>query len=134
MRVVLDTDVMVSALRSASGSSRQLLLAGIDRRIELVVTAPLMLEYEAVMKRPDHLLAAGADEAAVDVILDMVAATAHAIDVHYLWRPQLADIADELVLEAAVNGRADRLGRPKCHRVNDDSLQHGVPPELCRLK
>jgi len=106
MRAVLDTGVLVAALRSATGASRKLLIAAMDRRIEMVITAPLLLEYEAVLKRPEHLDAAGATANDIDVILDQIAATAHCIKVHYLWRPCLKDANDDLVLEAAVNGEA----------------------------
>jgi predicted nucleic acid-binding protein len=109
MRVVLDTDVMVAALRSPMGASRQLLIAGVERRITLVVSASLLLQYESVLKRPAHLAAAGAAPDDVDIMLDLVAAAADPVAIHYLWRPQLTDIGDELVLEAAVNGHADIL-------------------------
>jgi predicted nucleic acid-binding protein len=46
VRVVLDTDVMVAALRSAHGASRRCLLLGLERRITLVVSTPLLLGYE----------------------------------------------------------------------------------------
>ena len=109
MRIVLDTDVMVAAMRSATGASRRLLLAGVDRQITLLVSPALLLEYESVLKRPEHLVAARADEVAVDIILDLVAEKAEQVELHYLWRPQLADVGDELVLEAAINGQADAL-------------------------
>jgi len=109
MRVVLDTGVLVAALRSATGAARQLLIAAVNHKIEMVITAPLLLEYEAVLKRREHLDAAGASASDIDVILDQIAATAHCIRVHYLWRPCLKDADDDLVLEAAVNGEADIL-------------------------
>jgi putative PIN family toxin of toxin-antitoxin system len=109
MRLVLDTDVLVAALRSATGASRRILLAGIDQRCTLLVSPVLMFEYEAVLKRPAHLHSAGASEADVDVVLDMLAAAAERVELHYLWRPQLTDVGDEMVLETAVNGRADAL-------------------------
>ena len=49
---MLDTDVMVAALRSDRGASRQLLLAALNQRLELLLSVPLMLEYEAVLTRP----------------------------------------------------------------------------------
>ena len=107
MRAVLDTGVLVAALRSASGASRRLMIAAMDLKFEMVITAPLLLEYEAVLKRPEHLSAAGATTNDVDIILDQIAATARCIKVHYLWRPCLRDASDDLVLEAAVNGEAD---------------------------
>jgi putative PIN family toxin of toxin-antitoxin system len=109
MRVVLDTDVLVAASRSAAGASRQVLLAGMDRRIVLLVSSALVLEYESVLKRPEHLRASRSDEAAVDIILNLLVASADHVAMHYLWRPQLTDVGDELVLEAAINGQADAL-------------------------
>ena len=65
MRVVLDTAVMVAALRSAKGASRQLLLGAFDRRFELLLSVPLLIEYEAVLTRKEHLKAAGLKSAEV---------------------------------------------------------------------
>jgi len=70
---------------------------------------PLIFEYESVLKREEHLSAAGATIDDVDVILDMFTASAEQIKLYYLWRPQLKDAFDELVLETAVNGVADVL-------------------------
>jgi predicted nucleic acid-binding protein len=70
MRVVLDTDVLVAALRSGHDDSRQLLLAALDRRLVMLVWVPLMIEYEAVMTRPEHLAAAGLTAQSVNIILD----------------------------------------------------------------
>ena len=109
MRVVFDTDVMVAATRSAMGASRALLVAAADLRIQLLVSPALLLEYECVLKREEHLAAASARSSDIDVLLDMVAAFAEPVRLNYLWRPQLSDVGDELVLEAAVNGRADFL-------------------------
>ncbi len=109
MRIVLDTDVMVAAMRSATGASRRLLLAGVDGRVILLVSPALLLEYESVLKRPEHLAAARADEASIDIVLDLLTAKAEQVEMHYLWRPQLADVGDELVLEAAINGHAEAL-------------------------
>ena len=52
---VIDTNVLVAALRSSSGASRQVLLAALSGRLEVVVSVPLLLEYESVLKRPDQL-------------------------------------------------------------------------------
>lgn len=109
VRVVLDTDVMVAALRSAHGAARQCLMLGFEGRITLVVSAPLMFEYEAVLTRPEHLAASGASAMDVGVILDDLAACAEPVRLDFLWRPLLRDADDEMVLETAVNGRADAL-------------------------
>ena len=51
MRCVLDTDVVVAAMRSPKGASAALLLAALDGRIELVANVALVLEYESVCLR-----------------------------------------------------------------------------------
>jgi putative PIN family toxin of toxin-antitoxin system len=109
VRVVLDTDVVVAALRSAHGASRRCLVLGLERRITLVVSAPLLFEYEAVLTRPEHLAASAASAADVGVVLDDLAACAEPVRLDFLWRPLLRDADDEMVLETAVNGRADVL-------------------------
>lgn len=58
---------------------------------------------------PEHRLAAGLSEAQVQVFADAVLAMAEPVQTHFLWRPQLRDPGDEMVLEAAINGRADAL-------------------------
>jgi predicted nucleic acid-binding protein len=73
------------------------------------MSVPLALEYEAVCRKPEHRLAAGLSDRQVGVFLDVVIAMAEPVETHFLWRPQLRDANDEMVLEAAVNGRADAL-------------------------
>jgi predicted nucleic acid-binding protein len=79
---VLDTDVAVAALRSDRGASRQLLLAALNRQFELLLSVPLILEYEAVMTRPQHLAACGLSSAEVGHVLDDLAASRGRFD----WR------------------------------------------------
>jgi predicted nucleic acid-binding protein len=102
---------MVAAIRSDAGASRWLLRSALERRrgLTLLVSVPLMIEYEAVMTRPEHLKAAGLSMADVAVLLDAVAAVAEPVRLAYLWRPTLQDADDDMVLEAAVNGRADGI-------------------------
>jgi hypothetical protein len=61
------------------------------------------------LTRPEHLRAAGLSAAEVGVLLDAVAAIAEPVRLAYLWRPTLPDVDDDMVLEAAVNGRADGI-------------------------
>lgn len=101
-RVVLDTNVLVAGLRSRCGASFRLLwLLGRDR-FEVVVTVPLVLEYEQTLL--SHLGATGLTAAGVRDFLDFVCASARHQEIFYLWRPGLRDIGDDLVLEAAVAG------------------------------
>ena len=109
MRLVLDTNVVVAALRSDTGASRQLLLRALDRRLFVLASVPLMLEYEAVLTRPEQMEMTGLTLEQTITILDGLAAVCEPVPLRFLWRPQLKQPTDEMVLETAVNGRADFL-------------------------
>jgi putative PIN family toxin of toxin-antitoxin system len=109
MRVVLDTDVVVAALRSPVGASAELIRLARLGRVGLAVSVSLFIEYESVCTRQPHLEAAGLAPGDVAIFLDALAGVVEAVPIHFLWRPQLHDPADELVLEAAVNAGADAL-------------------------
>lgn len=109
MNVVLDTDVAVAALRSRRGASRAWLRAVLQGEVTLLLSVPLALQYEAQLTRPEHLAASGTRRAEVDLLLDALCAVCRPVEVSFLWRPMLRDPDDEMVLEVAVNGRADRL-------------------------
>jgi putative PIN family toxin of toxin-antitoxin system len=100
---------MVAAIRSDAGASRRLLMAGLKQRITMLISVPLLIEYQAVMSRPEHLKASRLSEADVSAILDSVAATAEAVRLAFLWRPFVRDPDDDMVLETAVNGNADAI-------------------------
>jgi putative PIN family toxin of toxin-antitoxin system len=106
-RTVLDTDVLVAAVRSDRGASRVLLTAALEQRYRVLASVPLMLQYESVLNRSEHLVAAGISVADVEVLLDAIALIVEPIRISYLWRPVLSDQGDDLVLETAVNGRAE---------------------------
>ncbi len=109
MKLVLDTDVIVAALRSPKGASAALLLAADCGRVTLLATVTLCIEYEAVCTRAEQILASGGKRGDVDAFLDVIIDLVVPVDPWFLWRPQLRDAGDEMVLEAAVNGRADAL-------------------------
>lgn len=109
MRLVIDTDVLVAAFRSDQGASRHLLLAALEREFVVLLSVPLMLEYESVLKRQEHLSAAGLAANEVDAVLDALAAVVEPVRLSFHWRPALKDPGDEMVLETAANGRADIL-------------------------
>jgi putative PIN family toxin of toxin-antitoxin system len=109
MKVVLDTDVIVAGMRSPSGASAAILRKARQGKVTLLLSVPLAVEYEAVCSEAEHRLAAGLSEREVEIFLDAVIAMAEPVETHFLWRPQLRDPGDEMVLEAAVNGHADLL-------------------------
>lgn len=109
LRVVLDTDVLVAALRSGSGASRQIFLALRDEWFSALGSVPLYMEYEATLKRAALLKETKLSLRDIDELLDIVAACCEQTDIHFSWRPQLRDPKDEMVLETALNSRADAL-------------------------
>jgi putative PIN family toxin of toxin-antitoxin system len=106
MRLVLDTSAIVAAMRSPSGASAALLRAARASKVVLLANVALALEYEATCRLADHRLAAGLDMEQVGIFIDAVLAMMEPVESHFIWRPQLRDPGDELVLEAAVNGQA----------------------------
>ena len=105
-RYVLDTDVVVAALRSDQGASRQLLLAALNKEFDLMLSVPLILEYEAVLTRPEHLAVFRISKAEVSGVLDDLADVAQPVKIDFRWRPGLPDPDDDMALETAVNGNA----------------------------
>ena len=115
-RIVVDTSVIVAGLRSQLGASNRMLTLVAEQRLVPLVTTALFFEYEDVLNRPEQRLATGMAKEDVLGFLAALASAAEPVDVHFMWRPQLADPADELVLEAAVNGRASAI---VTHNVRD---------------
>ncbi len=109
MRLVLDAATMVAAIRSDAGASRRLLVAGLRWRLTLLASLPLMIEYQAVLTRPEYLKASGLTTKEVNSVLDAVAAVLEPVPLTFLWRPSLRDLDNDMVLEAAVNGQADLI-------------------------
>jgi len=106
---LVDTNVVVAAMRSPRGASAEL-LRRIDRgHATMLLSVALALEYEAKCMLAEHQLAAGLTALEIGIFVDGLIAMAEPVQSHFRWRPQLHDPGDELVLEAAVNGRADAI-------------------------
>lgn len=106
---VLDTAVLVASLRSDRGASRQVVQAALARRFQLLLSVPLVLEYESVLTRPEHLKASGASVQDVGDVLDALIAVGKQVRLAFRWRPALPDPNDDMVLETAINGHADAI-------------------------
>lgn len=105
----MDTDVVVAAMRSPAGASAAILRSIREGTTQLLLSVPLALEYESVCTQAEHRLAAGLSERQAGAFVNAVIAMAEPVAIHFLWRPQLRDANDEMVLETAVNGRANAL-------------------------
>jgi putative PIN family toxin of toxin-antitoxin system len=111
MNYVLDTNVVVAGIRSPSGASAEILRRVLKRSVQTVCSVPLFLEYEAVLLLPEQLAAAEINDRDVFNFLDVFASVILPIEIQFLWRPQLRDPNDDMVLELAVNamGRGDEV-------------------------
>jgi len=136
MRCVLDTNVVVAAMRSPRGASAALLMAARRSNLTLVANVALALEYEAICLMAEHRMAAGLSQEQVGVFLDAVLAMADPVESHFMWRPQLRDPGDELVLEAAVNGNAAAIVTFNQRDFGDTPAKFGIellsPAEMLR--
>ncbi len=104
---MLDTNVLFAGLYSAQGQSHRLLRAIFGKQVRMVISTPLLFEYEDVLKRSQMEL--GLSEADIDAVLDNLCSVAHFQAIYFLWRPCLSDAKDDMVLELAVAARAPRL-------------------------
>lgn len=101
-QIVLDTNVLVTALKSSMGTSFRLLSMLEADRFQLHVSTPLVAEYEAVLKR--GMLNLTAQQ--IDDVVDFICARATQHKIYYLWRPMLKDPGDDFLLELAVKADA----------------------------
>jgi len=106
-QVVADTNVFVTALRSQFGASYKLLSLIDKDKFKLNLSVPLALEYEEVAKRMIGEIALNEQE--IDDILDFVISNSNQWDIYYLWRPQLKDPGDDMVLELAVTANCNYI-------------------------
>lgn len=114
MRVVLDTNVLVAGLGSRQGASFQILSKLGQGLFETVVSVPLVLEYEAVLKV--HAEALRLRDGDIDAVVDYLCHVSSRRKVFFLWWPTLRDPGDEFILELAVEANCDAI---VTHNVRD---------------
>ena len=126
VKVALDTDVVVAAMRSPEGASASILQKIMRGQVRMAATVALGLEYESVCMRAEHHVAADISAEDAAGFVDTMLAAAKAVDTHFLWRPQMHDITDDMVLSAAIRGRVDYLVTFNPKRFGDVPSMFGV--------
>jgi putative PIN family toxin of toxin-antitoxin system len=106
-QILIDTNVLLSALRSQLGASFLLLSLIEDSRFQTNISVALAFEYEDVLKRPEFNLSLTHQE--IDDVLDFLCQNANLREIFYLWRPTLRDPKDDFVLELAVESNCDYI-------------------------
>lgn len=104
MRIVIDTNVLLSSLLSRRGASFRLVQKLGTTQFQPVISPPLCLEYEDVFRRPGLL--PGYSPQDISDFLDYFLSQCIECRIHFLWRPHLPDPKDDSVLELALAGGA----------------------------
>lgn len=99
-QIVLDTNIIYSALRSNRGASYRLLSLLESSKFEINLSVPLVIEYEDVLLRKKNTL--NFSESQIAQVLDYLCLVGNWHEVYFLWRPILKDPEDDMILELAV--------------------------------
>src|ERR1700743_1730346 len=121
---------MVAATRSRSGAARQLLSRALVGESDVVLSVPLLLEYEAVLTRDEHLLASRMNRDEIEKVLNELVSVARLATLVFRWRPVLVDPGDDMVLETAMNGYASAIVTFNLRHFRRVEQSFGVPAIL----
>ena len=136
LRIVLDTNVVVAGLRSRSGASAVILDLVEERALRIVVNAPLLDEYEGVLRRPEHRRVHGLSDEDLRRFLRGLVDVAELVATRLERRVVLMrDPDDAVVAEAAIDGGADYLVTHNLRHFAEvlDVLSVVTPGELLRI-
>ena len=109
MLVTLDTNIIYQALKSTNGASYFILQQVRERKVQIALSVPLFEEYEAVLKRKKSLEDFGLDVEDIDKFLRFIAYVGKPYKTYFLFRPNLKDEKDNMVVELAVTSQCDYL-------------------------
>lgn len=129
MRIILDTNVLVSALRSDMGASYKIVSQLPSESFQIALTVPLYLEYQAVLTRPENMTGAS-NRNDIFNFLRYLCSIAHQQKVFFLWRPRLGDPEDDMVLEAAIASQSRYIVTHNLRHFSDRDIeeQFGITP------
>ena len=125
MKVVIDTNVVVSALKSNRGASYDLISALPSKQFQPVLSVPLYLEYQDVLARPECTSGCSSREELLN-FLRYLCSICDRQDIFFLWRPWLKDPKDDMVLELAVASSSRYI---ITYNVSDFKRIHGFSVE-----
>lgn len=99
--IVIDTNVLLSAIYSDRGASYKLLSIIDSEKFIVNISTTLLYEYEEILKLKSKL-----GTSYVDAILDYICLIGKKNSIFYLWRPKLKDVDDDFLLELAVKSNS----------------------------
>lgn len=130
-KIIIDTNVMVAALKSKRGASYKLISIIDEGKFQISISVSLLFEYEDVLKRENMNFALENEE--IDNILDYICKIADRREIFYLWRPYLKDPRDDLILELAVESESDFIityNKKDFESIDKFGLQALTPKEF----
>ena len=108
-RIVVDTNVLVSAILSPDGAAREVVRRCLTGKTQPLISNALFLEYEDVLAREKLFATAPIDPEEGATLLDALLGSCQWINITFLWRPNLPDESDNHLIELAVAGNAERI-------------------------
>jgi len=138
MLVTLDTNIIYQALRSSGGASFFILQQVRERKIQIALSVPLFEEYEDVLKREKSLNDLEMDVEDIDKILRFIAYVGKPYKSYFLFRPNLKDEKDNMVVELAIASQSDYLVTSNVKDFDNaeltfDQLRVVTPAEFVKL-
>ena len=127
MRVVLDTNIFVSALRSDRGASYAVISQLPSDQFRIVLSIPLYVEYQDVLTRPEHMTGASTAEEIL-AFLRYICSIAHRQRIFFLWRPWLSEPKDDMVLETAVASQSRHIVTHNLRDFRGVEKHFGITP------
>jgi len=107
VRIILDTNVLFAGLYSSRGASFRVLQAIEEGKLKVVLSTTLLFEYEDILKRNQVVL--GLTNQEIEKILDYLCMQSEHQKIYFLWRPFLADLKDDHLLELAIASGTKRI-------------------------
>lgn len=134
VRVVLDTSVIITALRSSMGAAAEVIRLAFRRELTPLMDYKLACEYRNVALRPEQLHGTGKSQVETAAILDALEAIAEPVYVAFQHRPLSPDVDDDMVLDVAINGNANAIVTNNTRHFREAAERFGVnllvPAEL----
>ncbi|MCT7979846.1 MULTISPECIES: putative toxin-antitoxin system toxin component, PIN family [Laspinema] len=129
-KLVIDTNVFVSALISPDGVSRAVLRACLQGKYQPLMGTALFLEYESILARSEVMVRCPLPKADVEALLAALMSVSQWVQIYYLWRPNLRDEADNHLIELAIAGNAEAI---VTQNVKDFQQRELIFPQLSIL-
>lgn len=127
--IVVDTNFILRGVRSNTKASGFILEAMLSGNLDFAATPAVMLEYEAILKRPTSLAGLGIETWEIDAILDAIAAMAHEAHPWFRFRPFLDDPKDDLFIECALAASVRVIVTDDKHFRHPDVAAFGLTPK-----